>query len=238
MKANNQNDNKKLNKFLSILCIGVLLVVISTNSITVKAAQKEENLKQTILQITKLLESAIEKSLKDADQKVKKTIISEDLDYYMTMESFHRANNPYKDINYLELIAAYSVCKENSNTLQVSDFYSLPFIQVEVEIKNSEEYIPVLVQTYKEMSKGIYEKDVETYINQPSIVNKYKSIGNGEYVTNGQKKIIPETKQKKYGYVTLTGLTVDDILEIYGFENNQDIKKEVKNKGVQFEHLF
>lgn len=215
----------------------LLAVVITGNTYcsTVSAASsKEELIKQSVSEITKLLEDAIEKSYKDAEKEIKQRIVSEGLDYYTTMESFYQQKNPYKNANYIELIAAYMIAKDKTSTEYTKQLYSIPFIQVEIEKKSYEEYEPVLVQTY-EKDGEYYRKGSEVYINEPTTISTYKEVENNRYVKDGTEKIEPKARTVYYGSVTVKGMSVEDILDYYDI-NTKETKEKCKEKSVQIEH--
>lgn len=217
--------------------IVVILILPFFIPVNAEASEKDENVKQGTLQAVRLLENAIETSLGQAEEEIKQFIVGEKADYYLTMESFYQQENPYKDADYLGLIAAYMTAKDYGDTLKVSDFYSLPFIRVKIEKKRLEEYQPVLVWTYKETGDGRYARDKQIYVEEPMEMDSYRMDEEGKYVKAGTEKIIPEKKTILYGEVILERLEAEDILKYYGLAENEDACMDAQEKGVRLGHL-
>ena len=82
---------KIINRFIKrtvALLLAITITGVTYCSPVSAASSKEELIKQSVSEITKLLEDAIEKSYEDAEKEIKQRIVSEGLDYYTTMESF------------------------------------------------------------------------------------------------------------------------------------------------------
>lgn len=226
-----------VNRITGILCavaIGIELFPFESRAST----QQDELVKQSIIEATSILENAISKSYEKAEADIKKKIVMDNLDYYMTMESFYRQENPYKDANYMELIAAYVTAKEFEDTLKISDFYSLPFVKAEVKKQTEKEYEPMLVQIYKETGEGIYETDGKKYIDGPVEMDSYKKSSDGTYQKDGKQTVTPKIVTTAYGEVILSGMTAEDILKYYGLDENEDAVKAYEKKVTQFGLLF
>lgn len=231
------HTNPKLSIKSILAPTAVICTLLLTLPVNAQASEKEENVKQGALQAVRLLENAIENSFDQAEKEIKQFIVEEGADYYLTMESFYRQENPYKDADYLGLIAAYMTAKNYGDTLQESDFYSLPFIRAKIEKRALEEYQPVLVWSYKETGDGRYARDRQIYIEEPMETDSYRMDEEGMYVRNGTEKIIPEKKTVLYGEITLEGLRPEDILAYYGLSENRDACKDAQEKGVRLGHL-
>ena len=228
-------------KKIRLLSVLIVIALIFTNKpIYAANMSKQETIKVNIEKISELLEEAIETSYSKAEKYVKQECIKNEYDYYMTMESFYIQDNPYEDIDYLEMIAAYLVAKQHVKTLEVKDFYSLPFVTVRVEKASLTEYELTKLQTYKEIKEGIYRKSKTIFIDTPKTVAVYEPIGNGNYrmVEGKQEKINPSKVTTTYGEVIITGMTPEDIFYIYGLHENKEVQKEYEKKCVQLEHII
>ena len=109
---------KKILAQSAVIC--TLLLTLPANA---EASEKDENVKQGTLKAVRLLENAIKNSFDQAEKEIKQFIVDEGADYYLTMESFYQQENPYKDADYLGMIAAYMAAKNYGDTLEESDFY-------------------------------------------------------------------------------------------------------------------
>ena len=229
---------RKKIRILSVLI--VIALIFTSKPIYAANMSKQEKIKVNIEKLSKLLEEAIETSYNKAEKYVKQECIKNEYDYYMTMESFYIQDNPYDDINYLDMIAAYLVAKQHVQTLEVKDFYSLPFVNVRINEASLTEYELTKMQTYKEIKEGVYRKSKTVYIDTPKTIAVYEPIGNGNYrmVEGKQEKINPAKVTTKYGEVIITGLTPEDIFYIYGLHENKEVQKEYEKKCVQIEHII
>ena len=228
---------KTINRITGVICAAALCVGVFPFE-SRASTQQDELVKQSIMEATGIIENAISKSYDKAEAEVKQKIVDGGLDYYMTMESFYRQENPYKDANYLEMIAAYATAKEYEDTLKVSDFYSLPFVKAEVKKKEETEYEPMLVQVYKESSDGVYVEDGRKYINEPVQMDTYKRNSDDTFSKEGSTTITPKTVATIYGEITLTGMTAEDILKYYGISDNEEAIRAYEKKVTQFGALF
>lgn len=230
----------KYNKIIKVLIVLTVIISIIINRPFYAANNTEqEKIKTSVEKISVLLEDAIKQSYSKAEKYVKRECIQQGYDYYLTMESFYNQDNPYYKIDYIDIISAYLTAKQYSNTLEICDFYSLPFITVEIEKANLTEYVPMAIQSFEEKQEGIYQKSGIIYIDTPKMIDVYKSLGNGNYCKeNKQEKIIPDTTLTQYGEVKLTGLEPEDILKIYKLTNNEKALKTYKEKCVQLEHIL
>lgn len=217
------------------ICIMLLLVSLSPPKIAIAAKSDNEQLKENIEKITYMLEDAIDHSYKEAEEELKQKITEEGLDYYLTMESFYTQDNPYIDADYLKYIAAYSAAKESCNTLNTSDFYSLKYIQMDVEVKKIEEYEPMQVQTYECEEDGLYAKGNMVFINEPVEIITVKETTPGKYEKTGTRTVTPPKRTTKYGSVTLKGITKEDILQLYGLSGDKKVEEIYQKKYVIFD---
>lgn len=227
-----------MKKVIGSISILVMLFSLSPPQIIKAASNNSEQLKENIEKITYLIEEAIDNSYKEAEKELKEKIAEENLDYYMTMESFNTQDNPYLDADYLEYIAAYSTAKECCNTLNTSDFYSLKYIQLNVEVIEIEEYEPLQIQVYECQADGYYTKADMVVINEPieTVVVKEKEAGKYEKI--GSKIVTPSKKKIKYGSVTIKDISKDDIFRLYGLYGDKKAEKVYQEKYNQLDEVI
>ncbi len=231
------HTNPKLTIKTILAQAAVICTLLLTLPANAEASEKDENVKQGTLKAVRLLENAIKNSFDQAEKEIKQFIVDEGADYYLTMESFYQQENPYKDADYLGMIAAYMAAKNYGDTLEESDFYSLPFIRVKIERRTLEEYQPVLAWSYKETVDGRYVRDRQIYIEGPMETDSYRMDEEGIYVKDGKEKIVPEKEAVLYGEITLDGLKPEDILAYYGLAENEDVCKDAQEKGIRLGHI-
>lgn len=226
-----------------ILCKKRILTVflasmLAISSIPIKSSaisdKEREEFKQQIIDASVLLQKAITSSKKEAEEKLKKTIMEEGLDYQLTMLSYENQIDPYKETDYNELIFSYATAKEYSN--KPDTLYNLPFYNIKVTKESVEQYVPKLVQTYKELGDGTYELGDKVYIDKPTkIITARKIPGTQIYEKTGEKEVTPEYGQIEYGVVTVEGLGSKEILSHYGLSDNKDAENAYLKKYKQAE---
>lgn len=197
--------------------------MITAPSMNVQAMNAEV-VKTSVSSATYLLEAAIQESLDKAEKEVKLKIVSEKLDYRMTMDSFYEQLNPYIDTDYLDLIAAYLIVKDSKEYSE--DLYSVPFVSVSVEKKKTEEYVPQSIPVYRlvDEEKELYEKAGEELVSEPMNVPVYKKQDKNLYVkTDEMREINLDIQEVTYGEVTLTGMTYMDLLKHYDSDTEENI---------------
>lgn len=205
---------------------------------SVYAAERESNdiLKQSIYEATRLLEDAIETSMKETEESVKRQIVEKEYDYYTTMETFYRCDNPYIDADYLEMLAAYAVVKEEDRQLSDSSFYELPYTRADIITTYSWEYIPVVAENYVRDKNGKYYVDGKIYIEEPQTIQTFEKTEGGGYRPIGTREIEPKRVFTKYGDVRLKGIKAEDVLCFFGLDPDA-FMEEVQEKKNSFERI-
>lgn len=225
--------SKKLNfnciwkRTAGVILSAVILFSNMESQLDVQAAEtstQEDDLKENIEQITYLLEDAIQSAYEKRLDELKEMIVNDELDYYLTLESFYQQGNPYAGADYMAYIAAYASAKDICNTLDIADFYSLDFIQMDIEVKEIEEYTPLQIQTYDLQEDGTYREGDLEIIYEPIDMISVTEVEDGVYEKTGTQTIVPEQKTTCYGEVTLCGISIEDIFGIYGLDNDDTLQ--------------
>lgn len=222
---------------ISKLVMGLCTTGILAGNLSI-TGYAETDMKTNLVNATYLLEDAIQNSLDEVENQIKKEIISKGLDYRMTMDSFYAQPNPYIKADYIDLITAYLISKEKFNTLSKTDLYSVPFVDMSIDETSITEYEPKRIVTYEEVEPAKWQKGKEVYIYEPMEVAKYKAIGNGYYEkTQDTEKIDLEKAETKYGEISLIGLSYKDIFSYYGIPEDEQLLEEFHKRKKQFETI-
>lgn len=155
----------------------------------------ETTLKQDITMLTPLLKEALRKVYNKTINKLKEKIRGNKWDLDYTMQSFYDIEDPYKDMDYNKLIAAYSTVVEmgRNNRPLLSDCPLIKLDTKEVESEDGIKYALVTVKILDE--KGIlkyYGYDPEDEV----VKKKY------EYRLKAINKALREDVLKKNLFVT------------------------------------
>lgn len=235
------NMTLKTKRFINRIQAIVLIPLMLLSPVqTVFAATDPAVVEKSIFEATSLLESAITNSLEGAEMRIKEEIVKKNLDYHLTMESFHRCENPYLDADYPAMISAYIVAAESAEKSRMDTlFYGLPFIREKLVITYAWEYEPVAVDEYGETEEGSgkYEKTGTVLIDSPQTVQDFKKTADGFFIPCGTKDINPEKKLIRYGEVSLEGLTPEDILDFFDLDTEKYLLS-AQEKKEKFERLI
>ena len=220
----------------AILALSVILSASSAPA--VYAADRDEKIIKAVETASLILEEGINKSLADTENYIKAECLKNDYDYYFTMESFYQQENPYKDADYIELIASYMTAKTYTRTLEKKDFYSLPFIDTDIKTEYIEEYESVELPKYVEEDDGKYIRKGTYLVDMPLAVNEYRKTSDGRYEICGTKDVKLKSISTKYGKITLSAMDAEDILEYYGLSENKKALKSYENKVKQLKSII
>jgi len=182
-------------KLLYFLLTGILTITnINIGIINVHAASdQEERIKDSMAITSKLIEEAINTSYLEAEDYIKKEIIKNKYDYYLTMESYHQQKNPYVNADYNELVVAYIIAKEYAIT---EGMYTLPYITAEITPQKTED--------------GTYYGNIKiSGITKDDIFKQY-NISNLSEATEKYDKLLKEVNT----YVNGIGLSQETFLTL------------------------
>lgn len=228
MKRVYYTSRSKLNK---ILTVGLGIACLSSNFLMEVQAADSEVVKTTVTNATYLLEDAIQESWSKAEKLTGEKIVSNGLDYRLTMDSFYQQDNPYLETDYLDLITAYMIAKKESSTLSKGDLYSLPFIEMNLKEKTIEEYEPQSIPVYQSRDGTNYELAGEEYIYEPMEKPVYRKVSEKTYQkTEDTRWIDLKKKNVTYGEISLCGLSYKDILSYYEVNTDAHIDEFKKTK--------
>lgn len=105
-------------------------------------AESRETLKDKAAGVSRILEDAMQDQYDAAVSEIEERVKEEGLDYSYSMHSFEEEGNPFKDMDYISLIADYAAvaakAQEDGKECPV-DLQSLPFLTWDGEIKETPE---------------------------------------------------------------------------------------------------
>ena len=191
-----------------------------------RISKETSSLQNEIIRSTRLLESVMKKSYEKAQYDVEQTIVRKNYHYEMTMESFYEQGNPFKDYDYIKLIAIYATIKDHSNVVGINN---VDFVKAKIEETEMDEYKPVKIDNYTKNDNGYYEKNGKRSIGFPTSVKTYALTPKG-YIESGEQQITPGTVSHKYGIVTFKVLDYEDLFKIFNVKLTDEIKSEYKHR--------
>ena len=128
-------------------------------------------------------------------------------DYYSSIESLKNQYNPYKETDYIAIIAAYITVKTFSQGV-IGDLYRINFVKSEYKVDTMDSYqitsIPAYVET--SMNSGKYVQLGTDIISYPTVIPVFEKNSDGYYEIIGEEEYIPDTEQTVYLQVELSGL--------------------------------
>lgn len=212
------------NTFLqSIISLYLIIVLCIAESITASAKESEAIIKEDINSLNRGLKYILNEQKESAVEEIKSEIINNNWDYNATVSSIGESD-PFKDVDYISLLSAYMTVKNHSSEKGQSDFTylsHLPLVQCDTEELEKEEFIPTKISTYSNVyGTNKYIREGTRYVTEKTVLDRYELHDDGFFYKEGTETIIPETKNIRYGSVTFSVMTADDIFSYYGLDQN------------------
>ena len=207
-------------KRITAMIMVIMLILISVWPKTITYA-REETLKDKIAEATVLLEEEIKGQYENVLSEIKETITEKGYDYPMTMKSFLDEGNPFRNMDYLGVMAAVTsvnqvLKKSGKDSLNVTE---LQFVSWEMEEDTYTDYEAVKVSEYIERGDGTYEKSGYHFTTKKETVGKYREIeSSGYYEKTGETTITPKEVEKKYAVISLKITELKDIVKVAGLD--------------------
>lgn len=222
-------DSKKTGILFSVfLCISNLCS-LSVNAQAVSDASTNVQTDTTDALI--LLQNVFSAQYSDLTQKVKNEIVENGYDYELTMDTFYEKGNPYKDIDFISILAAYMSAKEfnsegNKETLNISE---IPFITYNMRKDTLAENLPIHVDDYIPVKgyKGMYQKNGFHYTTKEYESVVYEEAGESPdgiqlyRKTDEMQTIVPQKATTEYGVITFNILDADHLMNLLGVKRSE-----------------
>lgn len=197
-------------------------MVMELSSVPVYASTSKgtvEERRDLILSIMEELETLLDTEYETVNEEIKTEITDKDYDFNTTMETFYDNENPYKDVDYLELIATYASIRQYMEAYGKSTgigLSSVQFLKYDITKLSMEEEVPKVIENYKEVEDGLYERDGNRVIKEETVVPVYEAFTATKYKITGEETISPEKTIVDYGEVVVTYVGVDAMYEAFG----------------------
>ncbi len=221
-----------------IFCIIEIIALCIGMAAPVQAKPRTQaELQDRISMVTELLKEVLRDKYKNTVESFKADIVANDYDYDLSMESFSQKGNPYKDIDYLGLLAAYMSCKtyaeaEGLRTVPLSE---IPFVKYSFTEEGMEDYKPAKYMTYSLYTPNGYEKEIPPdgqvyvefayeYATSPTEVDEYVRYAEGSqfFVKTGRKvQVNPEPSTIRYADAEFSVITAEDMYGIFGIDKGK-----------------
>lgn len=223
---------KNIRKCSSINLILIISVIVFTAIMEPLSVRAENNstLKQDVIRATFLLEKVMQSSYDQAKKEVENSILENKYDYELTMQSFYEKGTPFNNYDYVHLIAAYIVAKQESKSNGIS---MVPFVKPVLTEKEILEYKTVIKDKFIENENGSYIKDGLTFINYVTETPVYEELENGLYEkTESTELITPEQKTIKYAEVSFQVMQPEEIFGFFGVKKTDKVLEEYKRQAA------
>lgn len=219
------------------MALAVVLICQDAFSLSVYARTDNVELRDIILEITDELEESFSEQYEDAKQEITDLISEKGYDYTMTMETFYDNGNPFKDVDYLDLITKYAAIRQyyvEHGRETGMGFGNIRVLEWNVEEKQLETEVPVIVETYAETEEGLYERTGNRVITEPTVVPVYEQYTATKYKQTGEQEITPETKLLTYGDITLSYVGNDVLFKHFQI-SEEDIQSLYEEKYEKYD---
>lgn len=222
---------KRIVGFLTLCAVSVSSFMI--NPMETNATSK--NLQTELHTLSVSLRDIMQNQKNKAIKEIENTIIKNGWDYELTMEDVEQ-DNPFKEIEYVSMIAAYMTAKNYYSHKGNEDFVILedvPLITYTTSEETAMEKIPIKIDHFVETADGRYYRDDNgMYIVEDTVVTNYSMNNDGYYSKDGTKEIKLDEREVKFGNIEFHIMTADELLSYYKITDSkelEDYQNRIKN---------
>lgn len=222
---------KHIKKLHFILAAAMLLTSIKIDVYATNTQKDPEKLGDYITTATLTLEKIMKKDLEDMQEDIRDLVRKRGYDYSLTFNELMSEGNPFKDYDYIKLLAIYTASKKYLAESQSAgkSILDLHFLTYKVSDAAIDEPEYIKVNDYEALENGLYIKTGFHYTMEKQEVGIYEPLpGEYYYTLTGTKIITPKIKQTSYGKVEYTVATPDDILSQLNI-SFEDIRKDYQS---------
>lgn len=202
---------------------------IKVNAGTLPKENKEQELKDAVVHAVDILEKVMNSKYEQSLAEIKSYAVKNNLNYELTMENALKSGTPYKDFDYVSFIAAYAALKQEQ---QISGLADLPFIEYSITPETMLAYRPVKLDKYVILDNDTYTINGSRYVMEPMVMDTFQEISSGIYKKSGTTLIQPDQDEVVYGNVTYQIISADKLISMYDMADNKkfmEIYKQKKN---------
>lgn len=229
---------KSYAKKILIILISATLMIPSQTSLVFAKQDSTTELKDKVDTLIVLLGRILKDSYEDTKTQIKSEIVANDWDYSLTMSSFENLGNPYKNLDYVDLIACYMTLKsENSDDSQFKSISQMPFITYTSNASQITDTELLKINKYTETADGLFVKSGFDYTDEPIDIDDFEPYKDGFYKKIGTKHIEPKIETIRYGEITLSCITPDDLLKFYNADTTE-IKEKAKKRAEKLQQII
>ena len=213
---------------------GLLVITLAVPHIAY-GEEKKMSLEDKISYASNLLGQVMNAQYDNAVKEIKKEIAAGGHDYTYSMESFLDMGNPFREMDFIGLLATYSAIKsrlkETDNNKEFS-LKSIEYISYKSEVVEYGENEPYKIEEYTAVDEegGLYERTGYRYSTEEEDIPVFDEIKDGVYKLTGTKHMVPEKTGGTYLEITMKAFEVDDLFEIAGIEKDKDIEEDIKRR--------
>ena len=218
-----------------ILCV-ILSLLIAFAGLGRPAEAETLKLKDKLTAATGLLEKVMQHQYDTMMSEIEDTIREEGYDYSYSVESFTDLGNPFKDMDYIKLLATYSSilsrAKRENKTLKY-DLRTVPYITYNYTEAVSEEKSIHKVEDYEEIEgrEGFYEKTGYHYSDMDEEEGVYEETDEpGVFRLTGTHTVTPDMKTVRYMDITVRVLEPDDLFTIMGIDKDSEYAEDIERR--------
>lgn len=194
----------------------------------------DTQLNDKVFKACEMYEKILGRSIKKQEQQLEELIAGNDYDHALSMEYYNEQENPFRNYDYLDLIAVrtlgiYENCKVYS--------HELTYCYMEYKEKETKEYVPVKMPWYTEVEKNLYQTDGIFYLTEPRNIDTFEKEGD-YYRKTGRKKVEPETKIVTYIEPYLRPATPEELIGELGlvYEEVKEEYEKIKEALLKADH--
>lgn len=233
-------DGRKYNipfpfKGIMAVMLSVSLILSPGLSRKVYAMENESELRQSVEEATRLLETILKKQYRKKEQELKDLIMDKGYQYDLTMTSFYDIGNPFKDMDYIDILSVYSSIREycNLNGLLLGEgLGGVDFLTMEVREMSYKSDKALLYPAYEAVPEGYFVRSGNHVVTEDTEVDAYEEYEPGRFRYAGKEKITIRSETVHYGEVSLSVIAPDELYDVFQVDKKDIIDSYHKRKAA------
>ena len=214
----------------------ILCLVLTLPSRAMAAQPANPELSEKLTKASILLSRIMQDQYEAAVDNIKETADREGYDYPLTAEAFTEMGSPYKDMDWITLIATASSINSRAKGTgegKAVDLKSVEYIKYSYEIESITEPQMHKIEEYEQVSGNMYKKTGFHYSDKEEDLPVYEEADDGLYEKVGERHVKPDTREIPYMDVTFKVLVPDDLFAVAGVEKDEWFEDDIERRKVE-----
>lgn len=203
-----------------------------------KEIEKRKELNDEVVNATSFLEDVLLDQYEAEKNAIKKKIAKDGMDETLSEESMLEKDDPFKDADYMGLIASYITLTDTNTSIYAMDFFDTSY-----DTKEATQIKPYKYSVYSAADDGKITKESINYLTEEGDIPIYEKKEDGTYEMTGMEHIVPEEESVEYYDITIHLVSPEELLKVHHADSDEKIAEyhkryeAIKQSGVSQEGL-